>query len=406
MNCTKVTKNTYQASKNLEGILFEGLWDIPNGTSVNAFIVKGEKVAIIDGFWDVESVDELAECLDNMDIKKEDVEYIIVNHMEPDHSAWIQASKKINPDAKIVVNDKSKDILEAFYGIDENLMVVEEGDIIDLGDGHKLTTVMIPNVHWPDTMAMFDEKTGTLFTCDAFGSFGNVPKENYDDKITEEEIDFFEKEAVRYYSNIVASFSMAVKSAIKKAADLPIKIIAPAHGIVWRENPEKIVEDYVRYADYQTGSAKEEITVIWGSMYGMTEMSVNKIIEVLEESGIKYNVHRVPQSSSGEILTSAWTSTGIILAMPTYEYKMFPPMSAILTELGKKRVQGRVAFRTGSYGWSGGAQRELDTIIENERMNWDFIDPVEFQGTPTEEDLDKIEEQVKLLIEEVKQRAK
>jgi len=407
MFCNKVTENIYQVTKNVEGVLFEGLWDIPNGVSLNSFVVKGDKVAIVDGMWNKEGAEDIRECLKKFGVKEEDVEYLIVNHMEPDHSGWLLAAREINPNAKIICNEKSKPLIEGFYGIKENLVVVKEGDIIDLGQGHKLKALMIPNVHWPDTMAMYDEKTGTLFCCDAFGSFGTIEDgKEYDDQLTKEEIDFYEKEAVRYYSNIVASFSMAVKSAIKKINELDVKIIAPGHGIVWRENPEKIINDYARYADYQKGIAKEEITLIWGSMYGMTEKAVNRILDVLKKEDIKVNVHRVPQDSWGAVLSSAWNSTGIILAMPTYEYKMFPPMGAVLTELGKKKVQGVKAFRVGSYGWSGGAQRELDAIMEENKMKWDFLEPVEFQGSPEPEELELIERRVKELVREVREAVK
>ena len=147
---------------------------------------------------------------------------------------------------------------------------------------------------------------------------------------------------------------------------------------------------------------EEEITILWGSMYGMTEKAVHHAVEVLKGEGIDVNVHRVPETPWGTILASVWTSTGIILAMPTYEYKMFPPMAAILLEMGNKKVFGRKAFRMGSYGWSGGAQRELDVIMGNCRMNWDFIEPVEFKGNAREEDLKLIEERVKELVSEVR----
>lgn len=403
MLCTKVTEGIFQATKNLEGVLFEGLWDIPNGVSINSYIIKGDKVAIVDGMWDEESVHELEECLVNLNIDKKDVEYLIINHTEPDHSGWLLAAEKINPDIKIICNQKSKELVEHFYGINDRFIVVEDGDMIDLGQDFKLKVVMTPNVHWPDTMSMFDEKTGTLFCCDAFGSFGIVDEENYDDKLTQEQLEKYEYEAVRYYSNIVASFTMPVKAAIKKCADLDISIIAPGHGVVWRENPQKIIDDYARYSDYQKGVAKEEITLIWGSMYGMTKKAVDRIIATLEKEDIKVNVHRVPEDNWGQVLTSAWNSTGIILAMPTYEYKMFPPMSAVLHELGKKKVQGRKAFRVGSYGWSGGAQRELDAILEENKMKWDFIEPVEFRGRPEEDELALMDERVKELVKIVKE---
>lgn len=404
MNATKVIDNIYKLTVNVEDILFEGLWEMPNGVAMNSYIIKGEKTAIVDGVCGWDGVpDSLFALLDELEIDPKSIEYLIINHMEPDHSGWIEDFKKIHSDFKVVCSQKSAELLEAFYGHSENVTVVKDKDTLDLGKGHILEFVEIPNVHWPDTIATFDRLTGTLFSCDAFGSFGKADVNNYDDMLGKEEIDFYEKEAVRYYANIVAAFSMPVIKAIEKCSALPIKIVAPGHGIVWRENPNKIIEDYQRYASYQRGPAKEEITLIWGSMYGMTEMAVKHAIKILEEEKIKYNVHQVPQTSWGTLLASTWESTGIILAMPTYEYKMFPPVAAALEEIAKKRVCGRKAFRFGSYGWSGGAQRELDDIINRCRLNWEFIEPVEFKGRPEAEDLDLIEKQVRLLVKEVKE---
>lgn len=403
MNVTKVSDDTYLLSVNVENILFEGLWEIPNGVALNSYIIKGEKTAIIDGVCGWDGVPEsLFALLDKLNIDPKSIEYLIINHMEPDHSGWIEDFKKINPNFKVVCSKKSAELLDAFYGHTENVTVVTDDDTLDLGNGHILKFVEIPNVHWPDTIATFDTLTGTLFSCDAFGSFGNATESNYDDMLKSDDIDFYENEAVRYYANIVAAFSMPVKKAIDKCSALPIKIIAPGHGIVWRENPNKIIEDYIRYASYQKGPAKEEITLIWGSMYGMTEKAVNYVVKVLEEENIKFNVHRVPEVSWGTVLASAWNSTGIILAMPTYEYKMFPPMAAVLEELGKKKVFGRKAFRFGSYGWSGGAQKELDEIMNKYCMKWDFIDPVEFKGSPRDEDLQLIETRIRDLVKEVR----
>ena len=404
MNVTKVTEDIYQLSVNIENILFEGLWEIPNGVSVNSYIIKGEKTAIVDGVCGWDGVPEsLFKLLDKLEIDPKSIEYLIINHMEPDHSGWIEDFKKINNDFKIVCSQKSAELLDAFYNHKENITIVKDNDTLDLGKGHVLKFAEIPNVHWPDTIVTFDTLTGTLFSCDAFGSFGKVTDSNYDDLLKQEEIEFYEREAVRYYSNIVGAFSMPTKKAIEKCAPLPIKIIAPGHGIVWRKDPSKIIEDYIRYVSYQKGPAKEEITIIWGSMYGMTEKAVNYVAELLEKESIKVNSHQVPQDSWGTVLASAWNSTGIILAMPTYEYKMFPPMAAVLEELGKKKVQGRKAFRFGSYGWSGGAQKELDEIMSRYCMNWDFIEPVEFKGAPREEDLQLIGDRVKELVKIVKE---
>jgi len=407
MNVSKVTEGIYQLSINIEDMLFEGLWEIPDGVSMNSYVVKGEKTAIIDGVCGWDGVPEhFFDLMKKMDVDPKSIEYVVLNHMEPDHTDWIEDLRKFNKDFKVICTKKAEPMLEAFFNHTENIIVVGDGDSLDLG-GRTLQFAEIPNVHWPDTMATFDVESGTLFTCDAFGSYGKVDHGNYDDMLSEEDLQFYEKEAIRYYANIVAAFSMFVDKAIVKCSTLPIKIIAPGHGVVWREDPNRIIEDYKRYAKYQKGPAKKEVTVIWGSMYGMTEAGVKHAIACLEkEEDIKVNIHRVPQEPWGPILGSAWSSTGLVLAMPTYEYKMFPPMASVLEELGKKKVANRKVFRLGSYGWSGGAQRELDDINSRLKMNWDFIEPVEFKGAPTGEDLDKIEIGIKALCDAVREAVK
>lgn len=402
-----MTDDTYQLSTNVRDILFEGLWEIPNGVSINSYIIKGDKTAIIDGFggWDG-AAESLYKLLEEINVNPESIDYLIVNHMEPDHSSWIEDFRKINPDVTIVCGQKSAELLEAFYNQTANMIIVDDESELDLGKGHKLSFAEIPNVHWPDTIATFDHLTGTLFSCDAFGSFGEVGKKNFDDQLSEEELAFYESEAVRYYSNIVGSFSMFVERAIEKCAPLPIKIIAPGHGIMWRGDINRIINDYLRYVAYQKGVAKEEITLLWGSMYGMTQAAVEHAVKVLENEDIKVNVHRVPETDDGTILASVWNSTGVILAMPTYEYKMYPPLACALEELGRKKAHGRKAFRFGSHGWSGGAQRQLDEIMANHRMKWDFLEPVKFKGNASQEDLELIEQRIKELVKQVKAATK
>jgi len=406
MNITNITEGTYQLTMNVENILFEGIWEIPKGVSLNSYIIKGEKTAIIDGVcgWDG-APEAMLDLLEQIKVDPKSVEYLIVNHTEPDHSGWIEAMKKINPDSKIICSKKAAELLKAFYGEIENVVCVGDGDSLDLGAGHILNFVEIPNVHWPDTIATMDVLTQTLFSCDAFGSFGSVTTERYADMLSEQEQIDYETETIRYYSNIVASFSGPVKKAVSKCENLPIKLIAPGHGLIWR-NPEKIMKEYQTYADYQQGPARKEITLIWGSMYGMTEKAVHHVITTLEKEDIAVHVHQVPKDSWGTILTSAWTSTGIILAMPTYEFKMFPPMAAALEELGKKRVCNRKAFRFGSYGWSGGAQRDLDEITGRLNMNWEFLEPVEFNGVPKENDFELLDIRVRELVKIVKEISK
>ncbi|MEN8905008.1 MAG: FprA family A-type flavoprotein [Clostridiales bacterium] len=403
MNVTSVTNEIFQLSINIDNILFEGLWEIPNGVTLNSYIVKGEKTAIIDGVCGWDGVPEsLFELLNKINVDPNSIDYAVINHMEPDHSGWIEDLIKINPNFSIICSKPASDLLKSFYNYTNNIICVKDGDTIDLGNNKILSFYEIPNVHWPDTIATFDKHSGTLFSCDAFGSFGRVKDNLYDNMLSSEQIDFYEKEAVRYYSNIVASFSIPVKKSIEKCRALPIKIVAPGHGIVWRENPQKIINDYERYYSYQKGPAKKEITLIWGSMYGMTEKTITPILNILKEENVKVHVHRVPEDNISNILTSAWTSTGIIIAAPTYEYKMFPPAISTIDELGRKKLFNRKALYLGSYGWSGGAIRDMDETISRNRMNWEFVDKFEFKGYPSENDFNHIAGKVKELAELVK----
>jgi flavorubredoxin len=279
---------------------------------------------------------------------------------------------------------------------------VKEGDTLDLGKGKVLSFHPVPNVHWPDTMYTYERGTKTLFSCDMFGAFGKMGDHCFDDELTPDETEFFESEGIRYYSNVMATFTPSLRKAIEKAKTLEVNTIAPGHGPVYRKNPQKIMDDYARFSLYAEGAGKNEITILWGSMYGMTARAIDHAERILKREGIKYNKLHMPLESESEMVAAVFRSAGIIIAAPTYEYKLFPPVAAALNELGRKRITGKAAFRFGSYGWSGGAQNELNDIIERNRMNWDFVEPVEFEGAPKEEDLAKVEAGILELIKKMK----
>lgn len=220
----------------------------------------------------------------------------------------------------------------------------------------------------------------------------------FDDELTPEETDFFEIEGIKYYSNVMTTFTPSVRKAIAKAKELDVKIIAPSHGPVYRKNPQRIIADYARFTRYAEGAGKNEVTILWGSMYGMTRKAVDFVEGILQREGVKYNKLEMPLGSESEMVATVFSAAGIIIGAPTYEYKLFPPVAAALNELGRKRIAGKVAFRFGSFGWSGGAEKELNEIIERNNMKWDFVESVEFAGAPKEEDLAKMEARVLELI--------
>jgi flavorubredoxin len=394
MHGSLVTDGIYRLSAKVHNILFEGLWPIPHGVSMNSYIVKGDEVAIIDGVCGWDGVPEtLYRQLDDIGVDVKDIRYVVLNHLEPDHSGWLESFAGLTRGFEIVASAKGIEVAKAFYGFDERFRfrAVRSGDIIDLGAGKKLLFEEIPNVHWPETMATYEMGTGTLLPCDAFGSFGAIAGDApFDDDLTEEQLAFFEGETLRYYANIVSAFSLPVRKAIDKLAPVPIKVIAPGHGIVWRRNPGRILDMYKKLSSYAGGPAEAEVTVIWGSMYGMTEKGVEPVVEGVKAEGLPVHVHRTPETHLSYILASALRSGGIVLGMPTYEYRMFPPVAHVLDDLGRKRIVNRKAFRFGSFGWSGGAQKELDEMMRSHRMGWDFLPPVEFKGAPTQGALEEI----------------
>ncbi|MGB4044412.1 MAG: FprA family A-type flavoprotein [Thermacetogeniaceae bacterium] len=404
MKTLKIADGIHMLTLNVEEILFEGMWELANGVTINSYIVQGDKTAIIDGVIGWDGVPEtLYKGLEEIGVDPQKIDYLIVNHMEPDHSGWISNFRKVKDDFTIICTEKAAKMVTSFYNEDK-IKIVKEGDTLDLGKGKVLSFHPVPNVHWPDTMYTYERSTKTLFSCDMFGSFGMMGDHCFDDELTPEEVDFFESEGMRYYSNVMITFTPSVKKAIEKAKNLEVNTIAPSHGPVYRKNPQKIIDDYIRFARYAEGAGKNEVTILWGSMYGMTAKAIEHAESILQREGVKYNKLQMPLESESEMVATVFRSAGIIIAAPTYEYKLFPPVAAALNELGRKRITGKVAFRFGSYGWSGGAEKELKEIIERNKMNWDFIESVEFEGAPKEEHLAKVEAGVLELIKRMRDK--
>ena len=404
MKKLKIADGIHMLTMNVEDILFEGIWEIANGVTLNSYIVQGEKTAIIDGVIGWDGIPEtLYKNLEEIGVDPKNIDYLIVNHMEPDHSGWISNFRKIKDDFTIICTDKAAKMVSSFYG-EDNVRIVKEGDTLDLGKDKVLSFHPVPNVHWPDTMYTYESDTKTLFSCDMFGAFGRMGDHYFDDELTSEELDFFEIEGIRYYSNVMTTFTPSLRKAIEKAKTLEINTIAPGHGPVYRKNPQKIIDDYYRFSLYADGAGKNEVTILWGSMYGMTAKAVDYVEDILKREGVKYNKLEMPHVSDSEMVATVFKSAGVIIAAPTYEYKLFPPVAAALNELGRKKITGKLAFRFGSYGWSGGAEKELNEIIERNKMKWDFIESVEFEGAPKEEDLIKVEARVLELIEKMREK--
>ncbi len=371
-------------------ILFEGLWSLAEGLSINSYIVKGEKTAMIDLVRDwSDAPKQFEEELAGINIRFENIDYLILNHLEPDHTGWLMEFKRRCPKAEIISTQKGINLVRSFYHIDTEVRAVAEGDTLDLGGGMVLHFFETPNIHWPETMMTWEPKSKTLFSCDGFGSFGALGDRVFDDQFTEPEHEIFARETLRYYTNVLSSFPIFVERAIEKLRPLGIQCVAPSHGIVWRKNPQKIIDMYAKFVEYGKTSGEKAITIIWGSIYGNTKTGLDAVIKGIEAENVPYTIYQTPNDDIAYIIADVHKNAGMVLAMPTFEYAMFPPMAHVIDIFKRKHILGKTVFRLGSWGWVGGAKKEYEAAIEN--LQWNNIESVEWQGLPTEETLQILE---------------
>jgi flavorubredoxin len=303
---------------------------------------------------------------------------------------------RLSPEATFVGTAKAKDMIAHFYQLEDTKNIkwktVSSGDEIELGNNYTLVFYEAPYVHWPETMVTYDKKSKILFSCDAFGSYGALGGKIFDDEVSEAEREFFEEEALRYYANIVAKFSRFVIKAINSILDLDISIIAPSHGLIWRKNPKRIVDLYMKWAEYaeNPSTLEDGITLIFASMYGNTNKMMNAIAQGVGKSGIPLKIFDVSRTHVSYILPYLWKYKGIIVGTPTYEVKLFPPMAYVLDMAIRKRIFNKKAFFFGSFGWNDGAKRDFLEMAK--KLKWTTLDEFEFIGGPSEEELKKGEE--------------
>ncbi len=371
--------------------LFEGLWPIPEGVSYNSYVVKGEKTALIETVK-IPFVDEFLNKVE--EVTSFDIDYIILNHIEPDHSSSLTRLLEKVPNATILCSKKAEDMLNSLYRITENIRVVGEGDTLDLG-GRILTFYMDPLVHWPETMITYDNQEKILFSCDAFGSYKALDFGIFDDDC---DPDIFFEETIRYFSNIVAKYVKYVKKAMEKLGALDIKIIAPAHGLIWRKDPQRILDLYVRLSDRM---ALPGVVVIWGSMYGNTAKVVNSVVDGIKEEGLPVTVLNFSKDHLSYLIKETWKYKGVILGFPVYDGGPFLNTSYYLHLVKRKDLRERIVGFFGSSMWSGRALKQAADQVQE--LDWEVVEPLlEFRGAPT----DEILQQAKDLGKKVAQRVK
>lgn len=371
--------------------LFEGQWPLPHGVSYNSYLVGGERVALIDGVkapFGEELVANIRQVVDPTRI-----DYLITNHMEPDHSGALPLLRRVAPRAEILTTKTALPLLASFYGIRDRVRAVADGERLDLG-GKVLSFHAIPFVHWPETMATYEETERVLFSCDALGGFGALDGTLFDDEV---DLARYEAEAVRYYASIVGAVSKPVLKAIEKLERLPVEVIAPAHGVVWRRDPGRIVDLYRRLARME---GERAVTVVYGSMYDHTRRMADAVARGAREAGVPVRVLDAARAHPSTVLAEVWRRRGLVLGSPTYDTGIFPPVDHALRLIVAKRLQHRVAGLFGSLGWRGGAVQKMADAVAP--LGWDVVDKLEFRGAPTADDLARAVELGRAVAERVR----
>jgi flavorubredoxin len=339
--------------------LFENMFPLPNGVAYNSYLILDEKVALMDTV-DSSITRQFFENIEHV-LGGRAVDYLVVNHMEPDHCANIGELCRRFPQMKIVGNQKTFQMIRQFYDFDieSSVLEVRESDTLELG-GHRLRFFFAPMVHWPEVMFTYEEREGLLFTADAFGSFGALPGDFFSD-----ELDFegaFLDEARRYYTNIVGKYGAQVQAALKKVSGVEIRMLCPLHGPVWRKNLDYILAKYDLWSRY--APEKQGVVLAYASMYGNTENAVAVIAGRLAEKGVQdMRVYDVSKTHASYIIADAFRYSHLVLASPTYNAGLYFGMEALLRDMAALNLQHRKVALVGNGSWAPAAHTVMRKLI-------------------------------------------
>lgn len=359
MNLREITSRIHYVGVNDRSTAkFEGLWPIPRGVSYNSYIVKGsEKVALIDTVEIGHSREFMEALKSRAGIEK--IDYLVINHMEPDHSGSIPQLLTLFPDIKIVGNSKTIQMVQGFYHLNgpELFIEVKENDEISLGDC-TLKFIMTPMVHWPETMMTYCSEEKTIFSGDAFGTFGALNGGLIDDEM---ECSMYIDEMYRYYSNIVGKYGRFVQNALQKIAPLEIHYICSTHGPVWHSRIEEVTEIVRRLAAYEPEAG---VTIVYGSMYGNTADLAELFAIELNKRGIKnIRVHNATFENLSYLISDAFRYEGLIVGSPTYSNEVFPPVQNFLNAIKTREIKNKVVASFGNHGWAPLAAKAIAAIL-------------------------------------------
>ena len=348
--------------------LFEGQYQVPNGISYNSYVIMDEKIAIMD------TVDKRkqTEFLGNLEtaLAGRTPDYLVISHMEPDHASSIQAVVERYPEITLVGNAKTFPMLKLYFDLDTSrALTVKEGDTLKLGR-HELTFVMAPMVHWPEVMVSYEDSEKILFSADAFGTFGALNGNLFNDDVD------FEKDwiddARRYFTNIVGKYGMQVQALLKKAAGLDIQMICSLHGPVWRSNLNYFIEKHDKWSKYEP--EEQAVAIIYGSIYGNTEQAADALAVKLGAKGVKnIAVYDASKTDVSELIAEIFRVSHLVIACPTYNGGIFPPIENLLAHMKALAVQNRTVAVMDNGTWAATAGKQIVKQLE-EMKNMTVLD--------------------------------
>lgn len=348
--------------------LFEGQYQVPNGISYNSYVIMDEKIAIMD------TVDKRkqTEFLENLEtaLAGRTPDYLVISHMEPDHASSIQAVVERYPEITLVGNAKTFPMLKLYFDLDTSrALTVKEGDTLKLGR-HELTFVMAPMVHWPEVMVSYEASEKILFSADAFGTFGALNGNLFNDDVD------FEKDWIddtrRYFTNIVGKYGMQVQTLLKKAAGLDIQMICSLHGPVWRSNLNYFIEKHDKWSKYEP--EEQAVAIIYGSIYGNTEQAADALAAKLGAKGVKnIAVYDASKTDVSELIAEIFRVSHLVIACPTYNGGIYPPIENLLAHMKALAVQNRTVAVMDNGTWAATAGKQIVKQLE-EMKNMTVLD--------------------------------
>ncbi|MDR0829300.1 MAG: FprA family A-type flavoprotein [Prevotellaceae bacterium] len=354
---------------------FERMISLPYGVSYNSYLLVDEKVALFDTVENHFAEQSLSKIKYALNGRK--IDYLVIHHIEPDHTSGIKNFLAEYPDIQIVCNKKAAAMLDGFYGISQNILLVEEKQELLLG-AHTLRFLFAPMVHWPEVMMTYETSEKILFSADAFGCFGTLDGAVEDSKLNVEK---YFSEMERYYVNIIGKYGVPVQTILKKLADFHIDTICSLHGPVWRENKAKVIEIYDKLSKHE---GENGVVVVYGSMYSHTEMMAEMAARGAAEITKNVILHDVSKSDISQIITDIFKYKGLIIGAPTYNGDIFPNVKDVLERLEIRGLKNRIFGSFGCFTWAGQAVKILNAFAE--KMQWENIGSAEVKQSMQQSD--------------------